>query len=202
MHKRFEGLTSVAVVLLLSACGGASGPTAIDTTVASVTVTGPRSNVTIGGTLQLEASPRNASGTVINGLIPTWSSSNPTVATVSSGGLVSGLVAGTATISATISGVVGRDALTTVPASQAATVDATPGLQFTPSQVDIAQGGTVTWQFGTVTHNVTFGAGSAGTPSNIGNTASANVSRTFATAGTFAYACTLHAGMSGTVVVH
>jgi plastocyanin len=73
---------------------------------------------------------------------------------------------------------------------------------FDPGQVDITAGGTVTWRFGTVTHNVTFNGTAAGTPANVDNTTSANQARTFTTAGSFPYHCTLHAGMNGTVVVH
>jgi plastocyanin len=50
------------------------------------------------------------------------------------------------------------------------------------------------------THNVTFSG--AGAPSGIPNTSSGTVRRTFNTAGTFDYSCTLHAGMVGTVIVH
>jgi plastocyanin len=66
--------------------------------------------------------------------------------------------------------------------------------------VDIAAGGTVTWTFET-RHNVTFSSVS-GRPADIPNTSSGSVSRTFAQAGTFDYHCTIHTGMSGTVVVH
>ncbi|MGH7462040.1 MAG: cupredoxin domain-containing protein [Longimicrobiales bacterium] len=72
---------------------------------------------------------------------------------------------------------------------------------FQPNSADIALGGTVTWVFQSVTHNVTFASGT-GVPGNIGNTTNASVSRTFSTAGTFTYDCTLHAGMTGRVIVH
>jgi hypothetical protein len=65
--------------------------------------------------------------------------------------------------------------------------------------VDVGTGGTVTWTFGSLAHNVTFG--SAGAPASIPATTGASVSRTFNTPGTFAYDCTLHAGMTGVVNV-
>jgi plastocyanin len=71
---------------------------------------------------------------------------------------------------------------------------------FTPQILNVLQGGTVTWTFGTRTHNVTF-VPAAGAPQNIPNTANNQLSRTFTTPGTYAYACTLHAGMVGTVNV-
>jgi plastocyanin len=71
---------------------------------------------------------------------------------------------------------------------------------FSPATLNVTVGQTVTWAFGPVDHNVTFNP-VTGAPGNIGNTRSASVSRTFTTAGAFPYACTLHAGMTGTVNV-
>lgn len=72
---------------------------------------------------------------------------------------------------------------------------------FVPSSVTITRNGTVTWNNTSgVTHNVTF-AGTTGAPSNVGEHSSGSNARTFGTAGTFNYACTLHGGMNGSVVV-
>jgi plastocyanin len=70
---------------------------------------------------------------------------------------------------------------------------------FNPASVSIAVGGSVTWVFGPVDHNVIFSG--TGSPNNIGDTHNRNVTRTFNTAGTFNYICSLHAGMSGNVIV-
>ncbi len=73
---------------------------------------------------------------------------------------------------------------------------------FNPSSVTIAVGGTVTWTWsaGAVTHNVTFQT--AGAPSNVSNTSSGSFPRTFNSAGTYQYVCTIHgASMSGSVTV-
>ncbi|MBV9880248.1 MAG: hypothetical protein JO180_07110 [Gemmatirosa sp.] len=86
-------------------------------------------------------------------------------------------------------------------AAQTATVEASAVANlFSPQTTTIAQGGTVTWTFGTRPHNVTF-VQVAGVPTNVPTTTSNQASRTFTAAGTYAYACTLHAGMIGTVVV-
>jgi plastocyanin len=82
-----------------------------------------------------------------------------------------------------------------------ATVNATPAIAFNPTPVNIAQGGTVTFAFGSVAHNVYFDA-AAGAPADIpGSNASANISRTFMTPGTYVYNCHIHPGMTGTIVV-
>ena len=71
---------------------------------------------------------------------------------------------------------------------------------FTPQVLNVLEGGTVTWTFGTRAHNVTF-VQTAGAPQSIPTTTNNARSRTFATPGTYAYACTLHPGMIGTVTV-
>jgi plastocyanin len=69
---------------------------------------------------------------------------------------------------------------------------------FDPSNVQVTPGTTVTWTWanGASLHNVTFGDGQIS-----GDKSSGTYSRTFSTAGTFSYTCTLHGGMSGTVLV-
>lgn len=71
---------------------------------------------------------------------------------------------------------------------------------FSPSDVLLKVGGTVTWTFGARPHNVVFQKQN-GAPNDIPVVANTQVSRTFNTAGSFPYDCTLHAGMAGTVRV-
>lgn len=73
------------------------------------------------------------------------------------------------------------------------------GTSFDPSTLTIAVGGTVSWVFAGVTHNIQFTG--TGAPSNVVNTASGTVTRTFNTAGTFTMTCTIHQGMTGTITV-
>ena len=82
-----------------------------------------------------------------------------------------------------------------------ATVAATPELQFVPGTVEIVAGGQVTWEFGSVPHNVFFTSG-AQPPADIPDiTMNVSVSRTFPVGGTYDYECRLHAGMTGQVTV-
>ncbi|HEV2147513.1 MAG TPA: plastocyanin/azurin family copper-binding protein, partial [Longimicrobiaceae bacterium] len=77
----------------------------------------------------------------------------------------------------------------------------TPGTSFSPAEVTVAAGTTVTWQIGGATHNVTF-QGTAPPGGSIPDTrAGTSVSRTFGTAGSYPYVCTRHSGMTGRVVV-
>jgi plastocyanin len=140
----------------------------------------------------------------------TFTSSNTAVATVNS---TTGLVTAIANGSATITGSIAANGVTksglsvvTVatgggfPNSAVVAADGTYG--WDPSQVDIAVGGTVTFQNQTTyTHNVTFSSAS-GAPQNIGDFIGDSRGATFPTAGTFSYHCTIHPGMTGTVVVH
>src|SRR5213078_1107518 len=76
-------------------------------------------------TVQLSATLKDANGNALSGRTVTWSSSNTSVATVSSSGLVSGVTPGSATITATREGKSRTSAIsvTNVPV---ATVDVTP----------------------------------------------------------------------------
>jgi plastocyanin len=88
------------------------------------------------------------------------------------------------------------------PPVPAATVQATPSEQFTPGLVTLVAGGTVTFAFGSLEHNVFFDNQPAGAPANItAPSANKSVTLTFDTKGTYVYNCHIHPGMKGTVVV-
>ena len=85
--------------------------------------------------------------------------------------------------------------------STSGTVNANPNLTFNPSPLNIVAGGTVTFAFGSVGHNVFFD-GTTGAPADVpGVNANTNVTRTFPTAGTYVYTCHIHPGMTGRIVV-
>ncbi len=86
---------------------GKSGTSTVTVTlapVASVSVSPTSASLTIGQTVQLTATPKDANGTALTGRIVTWGSSNSTVASVSASGLVTGLTAGSVIVTATSEG--------------------------------------------------------------------------------------------------
>lgn len=198
---------STLALAAVAACGGGGGSTAPPgttggTTVASVTVNGA-SSVALGGTLALTGVVKDGSGNTLTNAI-TWSSSDESIAMTRSSGVVYPLKTGTVNINGSVGSVTGsKSVAVTAAAATPATalnVAATNGNQFSPASVTIAQNGSVTFAFFSVTHNVTF-ASTAGAPSNVGDQGNGDVQRLFGTKGTFIYTCTIHAGMSGTVIV-
>jgi plastocyanin len=194
----------VGAIAAFAACsgggdgGGGTAPAVFTTLVVAPTT----ANVLVGGTQTLTVTARDQTGAAMSGLASTFTSGNQAIATVTSGGVVTGVAVGSTTIA--VNGTVGTVTKTqnvtvdvTVPGATAS-VAATTGNQFSPSTVTITRNGVVTWTFATQ-HNVTFDT--QGAPASIPTRDSGTASVTFPSAGTFAYHCTIHAGMNGTVVV-
>ena len=76
-----------------------------------------------------------------------------------------------------------------------------PGNRYMPNRIDVAQGAVVRFMFPSDLHDVRFN-GNPSAPADILAIAGTTVSRTFAVKGTIPFLCTLHANMSGTIVVH
>ena len=84
--------------------GGTATVTVTSVPVASVAVSPASASVTVGQTVQLTATPKDASGNPLSGRAVTWATSNGAIATVSASGVVTGVAAGSATITATSEG--------------------------------------------------------------------------------------------------
>jgi len=104
---------------------GSSAVTVREVPVATVVVTPPTSSMVVGASVQLSASVRDASGAELPGRLVGWTSSDETVAIVSSAGRVTAIKVGTATITASSDGKSGT-ATVTVTAAPVATVTVTP----------------------------------------------------------------------------
>ncbi len=203
-------LLALAPLLASAACGGGGdgGPTPPGPAVlTTVTVTPNPASVLVGGMTSLTASARDGSGNAIPAVTTyTFTSSDNEIATVSGAGVVTGVAIGAATITATAThnGVTRRGTSSVsvdLPDGPiAATVAATPANVFAPDVAEIDVGQAVRWNFGTVAHNVIFNP-TAGRPTDIPTLASTSAVRTFRTAGQYVYNCTIHAGMTGTVIV-
>src|SRR5256885_4283993 len=76
-------LTGLALLLLAACSKDSPGPTSLPPAVASVTAAPTTSSLTVGDTVRLAATGRDASGNVLTDRGVTWASSNPAVATVS-----------------------------------------------------------------------------------------------------------------------
>ena len=116
---------------------GTSSVTVAPVPVASVTVAPASSTVAIGGSAQLSATLRDASGNTLIGRTVSWTSSAPAVASVDQNGLVRGLAAGSVTITATSEGQSGT-------ASVSVTGPVVASVVITPATAKIKVGGDVT----------------------------------------------------------
>ena len=205
----------LASVVVAGCGGGGSGVTPPPPPVFTSLQVQPDSQTIFGapGTqTQMSATPLDQNGHPMSGLgAATWSSSDESIATVNSSGLVTSVaLGGPVTISASLtSGGVTKNGSGTVNVADVATtatITMTTSQTVDPSSVTIKVGGAVTWVFQQTAHTVTFDTPTPpGTPADIG-TASApyvntQASRTFSTAGTFHFHCVIHPGMTGVVHV-
>jgi hypothetical protein len=114
---KFRILAAALAMLSAVACGDAPGapgplspagaPARSAGVVARVEVTPNPVSVSVGQTAQLTARAYDAGGVQLAGKTATWSSSTPSVASVSASGVVTGNAGGSATIYAGIDGVYG-----------------------------------------------------------------------------------------------
>jgi hypothetical protein len=119
--QRTTALLSIG--LLVVSCSGADvSGTRVDSIAAAITLSaGGAATVAQSATLQLSATVSNKSGIPLSGQSVVWSSSSPTVASISTTGLLAaGIIAGRTTVTASSGGVTSAPLVVAVPAGTAA----------------------------------------------------------------------------------
>ena len=114
LRSSLRTVVAVLVCLPIAACGGFF----VNPSISSIFITPPSATIAIGGTVQLGATARYSDGTsnTIQGSSVGWSTSDDTIATVTSpGGLVTGIATGTATITVSDQGVTSTATVTVTP---------------------------------------------------------------------------------------
>jgi plastocyanin len=210
---RFAQLIPICVLSALAGCGGGSGDGGGTTNpppnapVNFVTLSKSNALLKPSETTTITAIPKDVSGNPLAGRAVTWTVTPTTgVASIAPSGAsvtITGSANGAATVTAT-SETKTADVHVTVTTSIPTTAEVQVGANgdaFTPPDADIAAGGTVTFTWNGVTHNVTWQT----TPTsvqNITDRSSGSVPVTLSQAGTYTYRCTIHSGMNGSVTVH
>ena len=146
-----------AAGLAVAACSSTTSDNLVSSEVATVAVSPPTSTVSIGAQVPLQAVVQDASGNTITDADVIWSVQNPSIATISNTGVVTGVALGSTQVAASAGGKSGIGTITVekTPVSTVVVtpphVDATPGVQrqLIAIAYDAAQntltGRTVTW---------------------------------------------------------
>ena len=177
--------------------------------LATIVVEAQDRTIQLGQLTQARVGGRDAlGGTLALGTrVVTWSTSNASIATITSAGIVTGVGVGTVNLQASVAdGAAPKTAsvpltVNSIPNAPITADVFMPGLLFSPTEIVVRQGGTVRFVFPPLAHNVIWDPRLAGSPSDINTISNIIVSRAFPTAGVFPFKCTLHPGMDGTVIV-
>ena len=193
----------VVAAIVVAACGK-DNPTS--PTIQTVIITSPTQTIAVGETVQLTTTARDVNGLSVPTAKITYAASPASVLSVNDAGRVIGVGPGAGTVIATAAGQSSPAyAITVTPSGGVAAVVTMQPNSFSPFTTTIRLGQTVAFDFGSLAHNVIFKdrAQHPGVPADIPDaTSNKLVNRTFTTAGTFPFDCTIHPGMSGQVVVN
>lgn len=128
--------TSLFGVVLMTSCGGeATAPSGGD--ISSIALTPTETSIGVGGNAVIEAVVRDADGDTLSPASVRWSSSDVTVAKVSSSGVVTAVALGAARIAATVQGRSATAVVTVVPTGVAA-------VELSPTDLRLTEGATRT----------------------------------------------------------
>jgi Bacterial Ig-like domain (group 2) len=124
--KTFLCSLAVVSILIMAGCGGGAGNNSSSSSpsLTSIALQPDPASVSVGSTVALAATAQYSNGTSSALTDATWSSSAPTIASVSTVGVVTGLKGGTATITATAGTMSQSTAVTVKPVLQ--TLSLTP----------------------------------------------------------------------------
>lgn len=165
--------------------------------------------IELGSITQATVTGRDAQGApvALGNRQVTWTTSNSSIATITSSGIATGVGVGIVDLQATVAdGAVPKSASVQLIVSgiagapTTARVDMLPQA-FLPFETVVRQNGVVSFVFPTLDHNVFWDRRLAGAPADINTTREQTVTRTFPTVGVFNYQCTLHPGMEGRIIV-
>jgi hypothetical protein len=130
-----SSLAGFVALATLGSCGKDGVDVASVLLVSSVEVTPSTGGLVLGGTAQLTATPKTASGITVPGRTVVWASSNPGEVSVSPTGVITALaLGGPVRITATVDGVAGESMITVQPFPVAR-------VTVTPDQAGIIVGG-------------------------------------------------------------
>lgn len=110
-QRRFSS-TLAALALALVTVAACDSSTGNDNSVSAVHVNPTGHVLNVGHSKQLVATPVTSSGRIVGDRAPTWTSSNPAVATVDANGMVTAVAGGSTTITASVGTVSGEATLT------------------------------------------------------------------------------------------
>ena len=97
----------------LASCGSSTAPN--NGSVASITVSPDTDSVAVGASVTLQATVKGPGGQVVSGQHVFWNTSNPSVATVSEAGVVTGVAAGQVQVAASAGGTSGIATINVMP---------------------------------------------------------------------------------------
>ncbi len=136
--RRVRIFASVTLALVVACSGGdTAAPNIIAATPTRVVVAPSSASVAVGGTQRLLATLYDQNNNVMSGYSMAWSTSDQSIATVSSAGVATGVGAGNATISAVAGGVTGTASITV-------TATTVTRVQLTPAAATVDVGSTTT----------------------------------------------------------